>query len=940
MTTEHEIISHVFQLSIEPVPDSNAKLFYSSELSDELCSDSLDNKFTLEMVERILHFMISDRFQTFDAAFAYLATGWNRADILKRRNRSRNNDAKVLDALVQVQQLISSYTLLTTITPELFEREVAFNMGESMLNNSSSFSWDFFNQIVDRAQEDEVLHDFIKPITSHLSSSMLKSMTRSSSYRAIFDTLGHIVNNPKIASVITQLDTFNPESLSASQIETGSLLGPFFKVSPLDPSLVLTNFPDPASASQRDINNVSNGMKFEFKVIQDHLFFISDKIIRASVESRMDLLRFLARVIDLNHKRLAFQIQPGEVSSDGFMLNITAVLIRFCEPFADVYGSKLDKISLNYFRTEPLYDISDETKIAGDNASSVEFYSTPLPGTPNFISHIFYMSVAFLHYGLGGVIHSQTRSKKRLEDLTSRLDYLEKKLAEWGDGDSPQHAEAKRALTILNADFKVTKATNLSLGAALSDSQTFTKVFGFVQFLSVFLVRCVDPAKKYPQSPLNLPIASDAPLEFQFFPEYFVEVFSTMSIFLARSVPDVLLQERLSPILIFFVTFLRQSSYINNPYVKAKFVEMIFYGVLELPNGRPGFFMQDIDSNQLILNHLFHSLMKFYIDVERTGASSQFEDKFNTRYYISQIFRRIWSNRIYRQKLEDESRSDPEFFIRFVALLLNDSTYLLDESLSKLTEIHRLQNELSPASAPSADRQMELEQNLRSAERMASSYVQLAAQTVNLLRLFTSSVPSAFVCPELVDRLAAMLDYNLDALVGPKCGDLKVPNPEKYGFKPRELLRSIIEVYLNLESQEQFPEAVARDGRSFKVEIFDRARDILSKRALMAPEDLARLEKFAAKAQQIKSSDEQDEEELGDIPDEFLDPLMFTLMKEPVILPSSKVVIDLATIKSHLLSDAKDPFNRAPLKIEDVIPDLEMKRKIQEFKLSKRQGNS
>jgi len=43
-------------------------------------------------------------------------------------------------------------------------------------------------------------------------------------------------------------------------------------------------------------------------------------------------------------------------------------------------------------------------------------------------------------------------------------------------------------------------------------------------------------------------------------------------------------------------------------------------------------------------------------------------------------------------------------------------------------------------------------------------------------------------------------------------------------------------------------------------------------------------------------------------------------MKDPVTLPSSRAVVDRATIKSHLLSDSKDPFNRVPLKIEEVIP--------------------
>ena len=46
---------------------------------------------------------------------------------------------------------------------------------------------------------------------------------------------------------------------------------------------------------------------------------------------------------------------------------------------------------------------------------------------------------------------------------------------------------------------------------------------------------------------------------------------------------------------------------------------------------------------------------------------------------------------------------------------------------------------------------------------------------------------------------------------------------------------------------------------------------------------------------------------------------MYTVMRDPVTLPSSRVVVDRSTIKSHLLSDAKDPFNRVPLKLEEVI---------------------
>ncbi len=47
---------------------------------------------------------------------------------------------------------------------------------------------------------------------------------------------------------------------------------------------------------------------------------------------------------------------------------------------------------------------------------------------------------------------------------------------------------------------------------------------------------------------------------------------------------------------------------------------------------------------------------------------------------------------------------------------------------------------------------------------------------------------------------------------------------------------------------------------------------------------------------------------------------MYTLMRDPVKLPSSRTTIDRSTIKAHLLSDATDPFNRSPLSIDDVVP--------------------
>ena len=73
------------------------------------------------------------------------------------------------------------------------------------------------------------------------------------------------------------------------------------------------------------------------------------------------------------------------------------------------------------------------------------------------------------------------------------------------------------------------------------------------------------------------------------------------------------------------------------------------------------------------------------------------------------------------------------------------------------------------------------------------------------------------------------------------------------------------------------------------------------------------------------------EVDLGEIPDEFLDPLLQTLMRDPVTLPTSGTVVDRSTIMQHLLNDKTDPFSRSPLEASQLEPADELKAKIDAF---------
>ena len=209
--------------------------------------------------------------------------------------------------------------------------------------------------------------------------------------------------------------------------------------------------------------------------------------------------------------------------------------------------------------------------------------------------------------------------------------------------------------------------------------------------------------------------------------------------------------------------------------------------------------------------------------------------------------------------------------------MINDVTYLMDESLSELTQIHNIQAEMDDKAtwdSKPLEYRREREMTLRSLERHASGYTTLGRSTVELLKIFTAETKAPFMMPEIVDRLAAMLDYNLQILVGPRYQELKVRNPAKLKFSPRELLSDVIQVFLNLSDQPQFIQAVAGDGRSYTKELFKSAVDITVLRKLKSPNEIIQLQAFADKVEAAKASLEA-EEDLGELPDEFLGMVSF-----------------------------------------------------------------
>lgn len=211
----------------------------------------------------------------------------------------------------------------------------------------------------------------------------------------------------------------------------------------------------------------------------------------------------------------------------------------------------------------------------------------------------------------------------------------------------------------------------------------------------------------------------------------------------------------------------------------------------------------------------------------------------------------MWSNPTQRQVMVNESKSGAQF-VKFVNMLMNDTTFLLDESLEYLKRIHETQVLMMDETAWNAlgsEVQQSRQRQLSQDERQCRSYLTLGKETVDMFHYLTDDIKEPFLRPELIDRLASMLNFNMHQLCGPKCKDLKVRAPQKFGWDPRRLLSQLFDIYLHL-SCDEFAGAIAADERSFDKDFFERVAVRISEMKLRSSIEIEQFRDLIARSQE------------------------------------------------------------------------------------------
>ncbi|XP_042265336.1 ubiquitin conjugation factor E4 B isoform X2 [Thunnus maccoyii] len=790
-------------------------------------------------------------------------------------------------------------------------------------------------------QEEEVFRQIFIPILHGLALAVKECSFDSDNFKFPLMALAELCEikfgkTHPVCSLVTSLPLWCPKPLSPGcgrEIQRLSYLGAFFNLSVFaeDDTKVGDKYFSGPAITMENTRVVSQSLQHYLESARGDLFKVLHNIL-LNGETRELALNYMAALVNYNVKKAQMQTDDKLVSTDGFMLNFLWVLQQLSMKI------KLETVDPYYiFHPRCRLVVSlEETRLKATmeelKSWLTELHEDPAKfSEPKFPTECFFLTLHTHHLSILPGCRRYIRRLRAIRELNRTVEELKNSESQWKD--SPLASRHREMLKRCKTQLKKLVRAKACADVGLLDENLLRRCLQFYSTVIQLILRMVDPA--YPN--ITLPLNPEIPKSFAALPEFYIEDVAEFLLFVVQYSPQVLYEPCVQDIVTFLVVFICSQNYIRNPYLIAKLVEVLFV-TNPAVQPRTQRFSEMMENHPLSVKQLVPALMKFYTDVEHTGATSEFYDKFTIRYHISTIFKSLWQNIAHHGTFMEEFNSGKQF-VRYINMLINDTTFLLDESLESLKRIHEVQEEMKNKEQWDQlprEQQQSRQSQLTQDERVSRSYLALATETVEMFHILTKQVQKPFLRPELGPRLAAMLNFNLQQLCGPKCRDLKVENPEKYGFEPKKLLDQLTDIYLQLDCA-RFAKAIADDQRSYSRELFEEVISKMRKAGIKSSIAIEKFKLLSEKVEEIVAKNSQSEMDYSDAPDEFKDPLMDTLMTDPVILPSGNIM-DRSIILRHLLNSPTDPFNRQPL-TESMLESVpELKERIHAWMREKQGG--
>lgn len=835
------------------------------------------------------------------------------------------------ECLDSIHDMCINYSATALTDPDIFPFEagtINIDALEKIVRSQANpQTCEFVDGVVGVLEENDATQRIFAPIFQKLLAELFlinPPSLMSNFYENMF-IVTVLSRNKALATVFSRIPGFllTPgPPMTGRRLQDATALGLLLRFSCNQDPAITQMFTNITKRTKNDVDNSILTIRNKLDSVQATVSDIVTLLLKAGGFAREQVLAWMEQAMFVNAERAKENPDVNITSTNGMFVNLTMVLLKLCGPFLTPNSNKAKLIKTEYLATQnPLFPF-DETRLLGsgtDNATSQQDDRQVMNTSDfNFITRCYFITARAVHLGPVGMMGQYMRLLRQLSYFQSRMD-------------------APNADPRLKAHFDQMAAVKMIMDAELLHPDFLHEMIRFSLLTSAIVSSICTGFDVFDSSTLSLPLpAPDVETNgvLKYVPEHLVDDLCSVLKFVARLQPKALNLFELKELLKMILIFLSSPSFVHSPHLRAKMSEVLFHIFLpsdesdERETAGTAFGIELLRTSSLAQRHLAPCLLGLYGDVEQTG----FYEKLEHRYNIACLLKYLWKLDGHKSAFLRISE-DCESFVKFAHGLMNHINSLVTDALIALPEIKLLQEEMQNVTQWMALDESVREQKqslLSDKERTVTSSLQLANETIHMMSYLTSEIQEPFVkMPELEDRLVSMLNSVIVKLAGPRGVELKVNNPEQYKFRPKVMLKEIVETLLHFAHYPSFLQAVATNGY-YDGTVFRKCAQIVARTQLLELTDVQKFESFVGNLEKAAEGAANLEEVLGDIPEAFLDPLVFTLMKDPVILPSG-YTMDRSCITQHLMNDQSDPFTRVPLTMDQLQPNTDLKMKIEQW---------
>eukprot|EP00301_Raphidiophrys_heterophryoidea_P005361 c12258_g1_i1.p1 GENE.c12258_g1_i1~~c12258_g1_i1.p1 ORF type:complete len:765 (+),score=199.61 c12258_g1_i1:48-2297(+) len=611
--------------------------------------------------------------------FKYLSSSFTLA---KDYQRHSSRSSQVAEWIKDVADLCVSYACVCLQYGDMFPQAPQFytNPGKQLygmivsgVSRSPELNPAMLSAMVEHCKQNPEAMEAIFGSLLIETCTQAKQVTLVSDFLAPLSVLAAMLDNqPVLAYLVLTNPFFTPNVTgpdAGRQMQQRSWMAPFLEQSVIfqDNAVVCQQlFAGMETRGMHDVSSTIQSLRQSLVALHDTLHSrIFKPILTSSAETRNALLDHIGTVLVRNQSREKMRYDFRLLASEGYLMNLSAVCLRLCSPFLDPLSPKLKNIDYRYilFGKHGLFN-DDQTRLNArpDEIQALKAKEATQDTKFPFICEIFFITMRSLHLSWHASVRTFTNLLMQYQQL--------KRQRERTDNADPNVKRLDQELDHLSQ-------IRISMEAHMLGDNMLELMNQFYAVTMSWVTSIANPNNEqmFPSPP---------PARLCCLPEWIIEDIADFLIFLCRYFPSAMRKVRVMDMVMFCIQFMGNASYINNPYLRGKLVELVAASAPTQDQVSDHVYVFDDPAVAVLL---MPALIRFYVDIEHTGRHDQFYHKFNARHHVSSLFQYLWVKAPHREAVKKSSHDDFQLFVKFVNMMINDLIFLLDEALQSLQNI-------------------------------------------------------------------------------------------------------------------------------------------------------------------------------------------------------------------------------------------------------------